>query len=98
MSIENNLKATRFSRVGRFPGTLRRVDVWSEDGCRQMGLRAYLLSRWRGFLYLRRKQRCGAWRGFDNVVDCNYYGVYEADYCVLEVFSRHYGQDVYARN
>ena len=35
--------------MGRFPGTPRRVDVWSEDSCCQMGLCAYFLPRWRGF-------------------------------------------------
>ena len=57
-----------FPVENRFPGCPATWTLWSEDGCRQMGLRAYLLPRWRGFLHLRRKQRYGAWRGFDIAV------------------------------
>lgn len=49
---KNNLKAVLtppgFPVENRFPGHPATWTLWIEDGCRQMGLRAYLLPRWRG--------------------------------------------------
>ena len=62
-----------------------------------LGPRAYLLPRWRGVSVSTAYSGAALGEVLTTPFPRAYYDVHEADYCVLEVFSRHYGQDVYAR-